>query len=884
MAGKRVAVLSPDGQFGTVDEADAEAVKSAGGRVLTAQQVADRQLQEAYKNAPLSKVIAHDVASVAAGPIAANALSGTGVTAAAPEVEAFQQGLAAPMTLGLDKAAVKGIVEATAGKDAARAYGQHQLAVAEASPAAKTLGEVAGYAAQAIGGSGSGLARAVPGLGVSALGGAAEAGAGRALAGLAARGVAGRAAATAGGFAARGATEMALTSAAQEFSDQVLGDHELAADKIFAAGGIGGLLGLAGGGAIGAGGSLAASGARAVTRAAGTGLSRAMGRVGTATEELVQGARSRLEGAVGETAARAEGAIAEAAQGADRAIAKSAEAAAPTIREALANPTDAAKKFAQDRAWRSTGGRKAFAAEANKYLPNGTNDVGEALLRHKVIDVEGGALQAGMNGTSEAIAERIAKPLATVGARLGEIAETSGARVPVTTIADAVDQVLRPLSKKAGFEGIENSVRSYGNSLLEKLGVTEANQSVRVQDLLFQRQALDDLIYKEVKSLDPGGRVEALREVRRSLEGAITDALDDASGKVAGELRSEYQALKHDYQALRIGQKAAEDAVTRGAANRSFSLTDKIIGSAVGATGAAIGGPIGGLVAGPGAAAVSKFVRERGDAALAVLFSRAADTGAIAKIVNQVNEQVTRAARGFLQGPRKGLPMLPAAEKPRVVADAMMKRVAAFQSDPEGFVNQITRDTEGMAGAAPNVASALTTRAVQAMTFLASKMPSMPEPDPLDPHGAPPMTDAQAREFASYARYVERPQLFLQELEHGKMTFEGAEVYRALVGDRPASPGGKTLWQELQEQTLDALATQMARGERVPYQRRVQLGLLLDAPATPAQRPEHMLYLQKVAGAPAQAPTAPAPSRSSSTKMPVQRSALDRLEMTGPGR
>ena len=847
--GGRVAVLSPEGQFGTVDEKDAEAVVKAGGRVLSGKEKAEKELEAEY-------------AQKSTGEKVAQAALGRGI---GPTSEALLSGGRQGLTAGLYEGALRQGIQAVAGPTAGAKFAAHEQAVEEASPIAHGAGEATGMVGGALigaaaGGGAMGAAtRLIPGAGISALGGAAEGGAARVLGGLAGRGVLGRAAASGLALGAQGLVEGAAYGGGQAIGDAMLQDTDLAADKLFASMGHGALWGAGAGVGLGVAGSLTKS-------ALGGVLSRARRPAAELAEEAAgeTAAHEPLPAPKGELGAESPQVAASA-----RPIAESAKATAETgtLREA-----------AYDRAWRATGGRKAFAAEANARLPNGTDDVGEVFLRHKVIDADGapgvrGVVDAAMAGKYSDIAERIAAPLNTVGQRLGEIADTSAARIPVTKISEAFDKVAEPLSKKVGHEGIERGVRDAGFSLLEKLGITDASQTVAVKDLLTQRQALDDLIYREAKSLDPGGRVGALREVRGHIEGIIESSLDDASGKVPGELRAEYKQLKHDYTALKIGQKAAEDSINRGAANRTFSLTDKMIGTASGMVGGAIGGPVGGLISGPAAAAVSKLVRERADAAAAVALHKLSNSQALSKLVDGVDKQIGKAARGLLaEPPKKALPETPKGTS-RQRAVTAMRRVAELQADPERFADRVQRETEPIAATHPDLAQAIVQRRVQAASFLASKVPVQPDRDPLDPHPAPHMSDAQAAEFARYAWYVEKPGRFFDELAQGKVTHEGAEVARTLM---------PRAFEELQMRTLDALATQMARGKAPPFDQRVRLGNLLQIPADVSQRVPHMEFLQTNVQpidqtATIQGPSA-GPSRHSPVKLPTQQSRYDRLE------
>ncbi len=108
------------------------------------------------------------------------------------------------------------------------------------------------------------------------------------------------------------------------------------------------------------------------------------------------------------------------------------------------------------------------------------------------------------------------------------------------------------------------------------------------------------------------------------------------------------------------------------------------------------------------------------------------------------------------------------------------------------------------------------------------------------------------------------------------MTYEGVEVARALV------PGA---FAELQQQTVMKLADLMAKGTPPPYLARQRLGMMLDIPAVPEQRPDHAAFLQKNVYGSENAGKATAATLSANGKPPQrplptkpQSSTLDRLE------
>jgi hypothetical protein len=1006
----RVAVLSPEGQFGTVDSADVEAVTRAGGKVLTPAEVKGRETQEAYDKQSTATKIA-TVASMA-GPIAYPLhayLRGQGAVLP-PELEAYTQGVSQGFTGGAASVGMKELVGAVGGDKAAHAYGQTAADTVTAHEGLHTAGELAGFLGGATaGGAKAGLGAAgkvIPGVAIGAAGGLAERGAARVLAPIAARGAIGRALATGGELAARGATEGGLYSAAGSVTEDMLGDRDVATDKLWAATGTGALYGGLGGAALGTTGSLVASGARGAASLTRSGISRALATsadVAKASEGLAAVgdiAKQEIRGAAGDVVSGARQAIDETAISARKAVSETANDAlqsgkgiaeatgtdaaqeAGAYRSAIDNASKTAtqKGWAYEQAWKAAGAGQGlqsttFAKSAERYLPNGTKDVGEVMLRHGIISVDDGILNAARAGTPEAMVPKFEAAQAAVGSQLGDITAASPARISAKSIESAIDDVASKYEASAATRPIGKSIRTFAAELRDSLGISdltsrelnvpaggrfkfdpnagikgafktepafaigdaprdiglrpnlfassraaavetsarrpislardlafdadaglkpaamrageetadvfrlgkagaspvsmlegeagalggkspisiESHASVPLQDLLRERKALDNMVFENA-ALDPSVTIQVKRELRSKLEGLIMDGLDEAGGKLPGEVKAQYKALKHDYTALSIGLDAAEDSAARMKKAATFGLTDTLRG------GGSIVKTIG-----------SKLVRERGNAAAAVLLYRMADMGSLTRAIGSVDEAVGRAAKGLLSAPTaRPLPEAASTEPLRVRAARIMDRVAAIQANPDQYAARVAEHTSAISTNAPNLASGLTQKLVSAAAFMASKMPVHEDRDPFDLHPAPHLTDAQASAIIRYDAYVEKPMRFFDEVSHGKITHEGVEVARALM------PGA---FAELQQRTVEGLADLIAQGKKPPYAQRERLGILLDIPATPAQRPDHMRLLQANVAAPSaqgkQAQPTP-PKRPYVAKS--QPSALDRLE------
>lgn len=590
--------------------------------------------------APAEKSVAEDAAARGFGPVASRALQ-----VASPLLTA-QQGILGGATAGLTEG-IQRKIAGVIGPVAARMAGGPEMTAEEAEDYYKYLAqggahsgihtgaELTGMVGGAVAApylKGAGAAGTVGrGLGLIGEAGAGAASGAKALTGaLAARGALGRAGAAAIEHGVRGATELAIYDGVKELNEEAFGKPELSAEKIFAAAADGALGGAVFGGTLGAGGSLVKSGAKG---------------------------------------------------------------AASIAKDFATKNADTFEKFANEQRWRALDPLKKYTKEAEARIEGGVAEVGARMKKRGVFDdtFSGAAREGGV----EQLAPKIDAATEQVGREIGETIAASPATVPWGKIEDGFESVVKDLRKKGGFDGIVNSLEAYKESLAAKIipeaelaaqvGAGGAVKSIRdvqipLQDAVFQRRALDDLVYKESKALDPNLRVGFLRDFRSKFEGAIVDSFDEAAAKT-GDVGAKARLLdlKKDYQALSLARDAAEDSVSRMATNRQLSISDYISGGALSSIGTAIAGPVGGLAGGALGAAVNKFARSRGNAIAAVAgdrlaaFGRQGLTAKIAEAVPALEREaalIDGSAVRAAEGP---------AEKPLVAATEVAGPKLTFQ-------------------------------------------------------------------------------------------------------------------------------------------------------------------------------------------------------------
>ncbi len=871
----RVSGLAPDPEtgrmrFATFDAADADAVVRAGGKVFTKQEVKDRETQEAYDKQSTGTKIA-TVASMA-GPIAYPLhayLRGQGAVLP-PELEAYTQGVSQGFTGGAASVGMKELVGAVGGEKAAHAYGQTAADTVEAHGGLHTAGELAGFLGGAVaGGAKAGLGTAgklIPGVGISAAGGLAEAGAARVLAPIAARGAIGRALATGGELAARGAVEGGLYGAAGSITEDMLGDKEVAADKLYAATGTGALYGGLGGAALGAGGSLAASGVRGVR----SGISRALATTTDAAADAAGTVTADVTKAADDVAAKTA-AVPDALTGAAAQVGVKPDAEVSALRKMLSGQGDeAARGAANTMAYDALNATKTVAKKINETVKGGTDAVGEYVNRRILKTAADDATLLGTvrGGRADQLLPLIQADRAAIGSSIGDAVAATPVRVAESDLLAKAGAIFKDMASdptriqgaKAFQEQVSLSLDALRNG--GKIIGEPGNGTMDLAEMYYARAKMEKVAYEMKRSNSAAGG--AMKDWLRDVDGYLVDKLDEAATAMGDTgAKDRLLGLKREYQLSAAAEKAAQEGSDRIAGNNTFGIREGIGAMA----GLAMGHPIAAL----GAAVGGKVLRERGSAAGAYLLTKMADMGTLTRAMRHVDDAIGRSAKGLLQPPvARALPEAASAEPLRARAARIMNRVAAIQANPEQYADAVAQHTAAMGTNAPNLASGLSQRLVSAAAFMASKMPIQGPPDPFESHPAASLNDAQASAIVRYDSYVEKPMRFFDEVAAGKITYEGVEVAKALM------PGA---FAELQQRTIAGLADLMAQGKKPPYAQRERLGILLDIPATPSQRPDHMRLLQaNVAGPPVKTPTPPQMGPKRPYAMKNQPSALDRLE------
>lgn len=158
-----------------------------------------------------------------------------------------------------------------------------------------------------------------------------------------------------------------------------------------------------------------------------------------------------------------------------------------------------------------------------------------------------------------------------------------------------------------------------------------------------------------------------------------------------------------------------------------------------------------------------------------------------------------------------------------------------YAGDPEILIDRLTRNGIRMEKVAPNTTNSLKSTVLKGVTFLQNKLPRDASPTIKFPALQRP-SQPSSLELAKFERYVEgvdNPLSVIDDLEEGTLTREKVEAIRFVYPD---------LYLRIQQKVMDDLSESETE---VPYQKRLQLGILLDIPTDASLEPQNILGLQE---------------------------------------
>lgn len=552
-------------------------------------------------------------------------------------------------------------------------------------------------------------------------------------------------------------------------------------------------------------------------------------------------------------------------------------------------------------AWDALDPNARETAEAER-VKGGVEAVGNVLHKHGLV--------GDAPVKPDELLEKLEVAKNNVGDEKGQLLAASGAKVSAKKVFGQIDELIRDLKAKAGFSGIAGKVERYRDDLEEKLYAefkadTESTSAaakrarqdyeVPVQTLYAQRKALDDLVYKEAKALDPNLTVAHMREIRGILSESENTAIGDAYEKAGNpeargklkELNHEYQALSlaekiakrnapkydvnpklaeqaipgslsgltyqqvikaarklppeareallaanHDAQALGIFEKSAQHTTDAYQANRNLGMSEYIGGVLPGMHALLSGNLVGAGVAAAGTLA-HKWMRMRGNALAAATFDRLSVLQSIAKKTQAVDAELARGVKAFVKRAKGGEPVVVkgGSERPATTAEAHEE----FQDTVAGL-QAAMKSGNFEAPVAPLAGHAPNVAAALAGAAKNAAAWLLAQVPPAPKYGSKTPNDQEVWAFNEQASAVDHPaQTLAAGLANGGLTKRQVDAVQATA---------PSIYASVQKQLQSQMATALAKDKTLPWDVRRDMSLLFGLDSDWSLSPQGLSVLQ----------------------------------------
>ena len=315
--------------------------------------------------------------------------------------------------------------------------------------------------------------------------------------------------------------------------------------------------------------------------------------------------------------------------------------------------------------------------------------------------------------------------------------------------------------------------------------------------------------------------------IDETAERISTSSLDPAIQQLANGLKTSNK----DFWTASILQKPlAKKLNAKGAIN----LKDVIEGAAVGA--ATLSGPLGAAVIMGKKFGTSDLRRKA-----VILADIQSQSMNIAKSIKAaVSSFVKKAAKPSRQLSQKsllnsGFAVDYETRKPAKNRDEAFKNISfnleRINNNPDLMVDQLAKSTSRIAQGAPIIAQETHNVLVRATQFLTDKLPVNPNPSLMFPREYKPSSMELAK-FERYMQAIEHPISVLEDIESGTLTSEHIEAIKFVY---------PSIYANLQQEVLEQA---MQPDSELSYNKKLQLGILLDIPTDPSLEPVNIAGLQ----------------------------------------
>lgn len=222
----------------------------------------------------------------------------------------------------------------------------------------------------------------------------------------------------------------------------------------------------------------------------------------------------------------------------------------------------------------------------------------------------------------------------------------------------------------------------------------------------------------------------------------------------------------------------------------------------------------------------------------------------VGRITNGLKDAVATTIEGAFMGKGRAAKLQPAAvnvfvrsilatdengNKPKNQQQAMQnvtKNLDRLVENPEDLVDLLAKKTSVVSQVSPETGAALQQRIAASINFLRSKLPRSAANPGAFPRAYVP-SSMEVAKFSRYMQVVERPLSVLEELKRGTLTREHVEALQATAPE---------IYRLIQKESMKYLGTP---GLKLSYEKKLQIGILLNVPADSALQPQNLLNLQQ---------------------------------------
>jgi hypothetical protein len=224
-----------------------------------------------------------------------------------------------------------------------------------------------------------------------------------------------------------------------------------------------------------------------------------------------------------------------------------------------------------------------------------------------------------------------------------------------------------------------------------------------------------------------------------------------------------------------------------------------------------------------------------------------AQLAALERTAGTVKDKIGKALDGFFSGKPKEISP-PASSRLLKVGKGqssdvpfakLVERVTELTINPHIQAERVAKQIEGIDARASKVAGAAANASVRAIQFLGTKLPQ----GVVDVHSMTPnldkkqYSDQEKADFLKYVSTVQNPASAFEELEHGRLTPQHVEALKAVF---PA------IFKDVQTKAMSAVHSLAVQGKKLSFQKRIQLGILLDIPTDDSLDSSTILQYQQM--------------------------------------